>query len=110
MSGQLELFAQRHIDPNPVLDAMLYDFPKDWIPASRIAECKGIDEREVRVQVAASDGRIISGDRGYKLMDFATIEEINHYSRRMIAHGRAEVRKGIRALRRYHNMNELVKK
>jgi hypothetical protein len=51
---------------------------RGWTPGRQIHEVKGWDERTIRLLAAASDGQIISGQKGYKLTREATPEELRH--------------------------------
>ena len=48
-----------------------------WVNAKLLARLTGYDDRKLRAVANASDGRVISGNAGYKLTKEATNEEIN---------------------------------
>lgn len=49
-----------------------------WKSAKKLAWLLDTDDRTVRAIAAASHGRIISGQKGYCLIEEATVEEANH--------------------------------
>jgi hypothetical protein len=49
-----------------------------WTTAGGLRVLTNYSDREIRAIAAASRGRIISGQRGYRLTAEATIEEVNH--------------------------------
>ncbi len=49
-----------------------------WITARQIYRLLGFSDRKVRAIAAASEGQIISGQRGYKLTMEATLGEVQH--------------------------------
>lgn len=51
---------------------------REWTTAREIFNRSGITDRQARSLAAASEGQIISGQRGYKLTQEATIEEVQH--------------------------------
>jgi len=56
--------------------------------------------RELTDLADASEGQVISGNKGYCLLRNATVEEVEHASARLISQGRKMVSRGIRQLRR----------
>lgn len=51
---------------------------KGWVTARQLREATGIDDRVLRLCAEASEGRVISGQKGYKLTAEATPGEIHH--------------------------------
>ena len=50
---------------------------KGWTTAKQL-RASGYDDRTLRALAHASEGRIVSGQRGYCLIDEATVEEARH--------------------------------
>lgn len=62
-----------------------------------------IDDRRIRVLAEQSDGRIISGQKGYRVLDRSTsIEEATHSAQWLISQGRKMEKRGLAILRRVH--------
>ena len=51
---------------------------RGWLTGREIRSARGWDERTIRALAAASDGQILSGQKGYKLTRQATPEEMMH--------------------------------
>ena len=51
---------------------------RGWITARQIYHLLGLSDRKVRGIAAASEGQIISGQRGYKLTIESTLGEAQH--------------------------------
>jgi len=51
---------------------------RNWIKYKEIRQVLNISDRDVRYIAASSGGRIISGQKGYRLTEYATIDEITH--------------------------------
>lgn len=51
---------------------------RNWIKYKEIRQMINISDRDVRYIAASSGGRIISGQKGYRLTQYATIDEITH--------------------------------
>lgn len=81
-STQPELFRKRApaVTQGDVLALMLVLKERGWLTASKlIAEQPGVwTERSLRATAHASEGKIISGQNGYKLTANATSDEIDH--------------------------------
>lgn len=80
MTEQLELkvFKAEVGDPNVNFLIEHLRTCADWKTAKALHITTGWDERQVRMYAEASDGYIISGQKGYKHIDHATAEEIHH--------------------------------
>ena len=61
-------------------------------------------KRLLRVAAEESDGRVISGNDGYCLIEHATPEERQHAARRLISQGKKMVSRGVRILRKQHQI------
>lgn len=50
---------------------------RGWIKAKALALTLGCDDRTIRARANASEGRIVSGQQGYALIESVTVEEAN---------------------------------
>ena len=62
------------VDPEPLIAALT---GQGWVLANRLGQ---FSDRKLRAMAAASNGRIISGQKGYCLTSEATLEEVRHAS------------------------------
>lgn len=51
---------------------------RGWMNAKQLSRELGLSDRAIRAAAHASDGQVISGQKGYKLTREATIEEVQH--------------------------------
>jgi len=93
MTDQPNLFAQRDRDSSVLLEPLVYQLLADgqWHTARSFQDVgnvtikiTGID-RMVWLVAERSAGKIISGQKGYKLTKFATTEEIDHAERWLLS-------------------------
>lgn len=76
---------------------------RGWISARQIEAACGLCDRTVRAYAEQSDGRILSGQRGYRLNDAtATPDEVAHSSGWLIAQGKKMIRRGLAQQRVHH--------
>jgi len=81
---------------------------KGWMPASSVASFAADDfgctwgERVVRALAAASDGRVISGQLGYRLTTEATIAEVQHAADWLRHQAKEMTRRAVEIDRVYH--------
>ena len=76
---------------------------RGWVRASEMT-CDGIDDRKLRAIASASRGRILSGQRGYRLFDDATpIGEAEHCAAWLRSQGLAMLRRACEVERRVHD-------
>lgn len=75
MAEQLSLFRDPREDPR--IDQLIHHLRRvaKWQTRRDLARSLGWDDRTVRAIVEASEGAILSGQRGYKLTTLATREE-----------------------------------
>ena len=52
---------------------------RGWLTADIVGVALGWSDRKVRAVASESQGRIISGQKGYCLIEEATVEEANHF-------------------------------
>lgn len=64
-------------------------------------------DKDLRDLANNSGGRVISGQNGYCLMDYATQEEIDHAANWLISQGKKMIKRGIEIRNRYHNWKRL---
>jgi hypothetical protein len=78
---------------------------RGWVVCKRIEAETEMSERLVRELAELSDGRILSGQKGYRLLDkSATIEDVQHSANWLISQGRKMEARGVRQLARFHQM------
>ncbi len=76
---------------------------RGWMTARVLQELLKIDDRTLRVMAEHSDGRIISGQKGYRLFDRTTpLEEADHAASWLEAQGKKMILRGAAIRRRYH--------
>lgn len=77
-----------------------------WVYARQLRDRYDYNERTLRAIANASEGRILSGQKGYRLLDGdTTIEEVEHASSWLISQGKEMIRRGNAINRRYHTFN-----
>ena len=93
MTGQFPLFESPPTDKNVRwLETLLRD-RRDWLTAAQILQLSCLDgtdsaTRQIRLLANASVW-IISGQKGYKHLEHATAEEINHFCNWMESQAKA---------------------
>jgi len=76
---------------------------KGWLKAAEIAEAKQVDDRKMRVIAEHSDGRILSGQKGYRLFERSTpLEEADRAASWLESQGRKMLLRGAAIRRVYH--------
>jgi hypothetical protein len=73
-----------------------------WMSAKRLFIYTGLNDREVRYLAQASDGRIITGNKGYKLIRHASVIEVNECCDRLRSQASRMIGRVIQIQRRYH--------
>ncbi len=75
----LELSAKApEVTPSEVAELITRLRARDWQTARELGADKESDKRQLRAIAEASEGQIISGQKGYKLTLEATLPEIDH--------------------------------
>lgn len=76
---------------------------KGWIKASEIEAVAQIGDRKMRAIAEFSEGRILSGQNGYRLLDRSTpIEEVDQAATWLESQGKKMLLRGAAIRRRYH--------
>lgn len=76
-----------------------------WLKASQLCAQLGIDDRTLRAIASASKGRILSGQRGYRLFDASvTRAEVEESTGRLYSQGMDMLRRAQDQWRRYHSL------
>lgn len=89
----------------PAEIAAMVDFlrGKGWMKAAEIEAAANVSDRKMRVIAEHSDGRIISGQMGYRLLDQSTpIEEVDRAASWLESQGKKMLLRGA-AIRRYYH-------
>lgn len=76
---------------------------KGWLTARELGEFLAFDERVLRVLAEHSDGRVISGQKGYRLFDRTTpLDEADRAASWLESQGKKMLLRGAAIRRRYH--------
>jgi len=102
-SDQADLFAVPPIQVSGLWLENLLKGAACWMSARDIElTTRGVaGDREIRKLASASE-KIVSGDRGYKHIEHATTDEIDHCSNRLVSQGKKMIRRGIAIRRNGH--------
>ena len=73
-----------------------------WMPAQQLSRLTGMNDREIRHLAQISDGRIITGNNGYKLIRHASVIEVNECCDRLRSQASRMIGRVIQIQRRYH--------
>lgn len=74
-----------------------------WVLSRDLLQELAIDDRTLRVMAEHSDGRIISGQKGYRLFDGTTpLEEADRAAAWLESQGKKMLLRGAAIRRRYH--------
>lgn len=77
---------------------------KGWMQAAEIEAQTEISKRRIRALCEKCDGRILTGQKGYRLFDSSvTLEEAEHAANWLISFGKSNIRRGIEIRRRFHS-------
>jgi len=76
---------------------------KGWLRAAEIADATEIDDRRMRAIAEASDGRILSGQKGYRFYDETTpADEADRAAAWLESQAKKMLKRGAAIRRRYH--------
>lgn len=76
---------------------------KGWLKAVMIDAATGVDDRKMRVIAEHSEGRILSGQKGYRLFERATpLEEADRAASWLESQGKKMLMRGAAIRRLYH--------
>ena len=78
MQLELQMFKAEADDPNVRHLLEILANHGSWLTARQIEHLTQWSERQIRAYAEASEGRIISGQHGYKHTRHATPEEVHH--------------------------------
>ena len=83
MQPTLDFSARGSVDRRPKGDALLPKLitaltDRGWVSAKHLCQQLGTDDRTIREAASLSEGRVISGQKGYALIEAVTVEEANH--------------------------------
>lgn len=107
MQDELPLFQANKEDPNVQDFVALIARADGWLTASDVLFRllmlnTDSNRRLVRAWAEASDGEIISGQKGYLHVKHATPEEINHAANWLVSQGKKMIKRGIKIRRQAH--------
>ena len=89
--AELPLFAKADQSAAARLEPRFYallEHNASWMRSRRLCDIMGTNERVLRQIADRSQGRVISGQQGYKLTRLATVEEIDHAERWLLSQAR----------------------
>ena len=76
---------------------------RDWLLARQLRDEYAYNDRTLRAIAAEADGRIISGQKGYRLNDrSATVEEVDRAASWLESQSREMLKRATAIRRRYH--------
>ncbi len=103
MDAQLNMFAAPERDPNIEWLERTLHVCRDWLTARELAAASGgrLDDRAIRALASASDS-VISGQKGYRHADHATLDEIDRAATWLESQSSAMKERAIRLRRRAH--------
>lgn len=85
--------------------AAMVDFlrGKGWLKAAEIEAAVAVGDRKMRSLAEYSEGQILSGQQGYRLLDRSTpIEEVDRAATWLESQGKKMLLRGAAIRRRYH--------
>lgn len=104
---QPDLFTARPPVTSREVEALIaYLFGRGWCRAKSMAD--RWSDRQLRELANQSKGRVISGQRGYCLIDEATTEEANHAANWLEAQSRAMHKRSVEIRQAMHRRWEAV--
>lgn len=73
-----------------------------WMTARELADCTWLDDRAIRRAAESSCGGILSGQRGYRLAERASAEEIHHAAAWLESQAKQMLARAVEIRRRAH--------
>lgn len=105
MTAQLDLALQApipEVTPSEVAELISRLRGRDWQTARDLGAAKESDKRRLRAIAEASEGQIISGQKGYKLTLESTPEEVAGGTRWLRNQGQKMIQRSVDIQRIYH--------
>ena len=68
---------------------------RGWIRSKMLMPLVGLTDRQLRSEAEASNGEIVTSNKGYCLLSECGIDDIVHASNRLISQGKKMIRRGI---------------
>lgn len=75
---------------------------RGWVNARMLMPLTGMTDRQLRSEAEASDGAIVTGNKGYCLLSECGVDDLNHSANRLISQGKKMIRRGIQIKNRAH--------
>jgi hypothetical protein len=103
---ELPLFKPPTTDPNVDWLSSLLLAKRGWLTAAEIIAASGseLNDRAVRALASLASPDVISGQRGYRHIQHATAEEINHAAAWLESQGAAMIDRACAIRRRAHQL------
>ena len=78
-----------------------------WVSGKAICEMLGwmvceSSRRKIRKIAEQNSKRVITGNKGYMLLQFANMDEVQHAANRLEAHGKSEIQRAVDLRNAYH--------
>ena len=91
------------VSPEEVEQVCEYLRGKGWLRAAALDAALEFDDRKMRAIAEASDGRILSGQTGYRLFDGSTpLDEADRAAAWLESQGKKMLKRGAAIRRRFH--------
>ena len=91
------------VDPGEIDEMVRFLAGKGWLRAAEIEAATGASDRKMRLIAEHSDGRILSGQLGYRLFERSTpLEEADRAASWLESQGRKMLLRGAAIRRVYH--------
>lgn len=101
MMAQPSLFDYKPSEGGQALISALRN--RGWINARMLMPLVGMTDRQLRAEAEASQGEIVSGNKGYCLLSECGMDDLNHAANRLISQGKKMLARGLQIQRAAHS-------
>ena len=100
---QLDLLNRRsrRAGVNLLVD-FLWEHEVGWIHRDDLAVELGVSVREIRLMAEASDGLVLSGQKGLCHLAYATNQEVEHAANTLLSQAKTMTERAVRIRNRFH--------
>ena len=107
MQPTLDFSARGSVDRRPKGDALLPKLivaltDRGWVSAKHLCQQLGTDDRTIREAASLSEGRVISGQKGYCLTHQASVEDVQRAAAWLRHQGTRMIERAIEIERAMH--------